>query len=259
MTAPAEIAPARSSLPVSTGGSGARVEQRLEAAILDVDGVLLASPHEQAWREALTGLVDPKRFTTAIYQADIAGKPRLDGAVAALEALGVDDPRGRAPALAAAKQARLEALIAAGGVAAFPDALRFVRSLRSLGWPMAAASSSKNATAMMGAVSMGQGKCLIDMFTANDSGRPLAHGKPDPEIFSLAAADLGVAAARCVVAEDAPAGIEAARAGGMSALGVARVGDAAGLWSAGADLVVESLDEVSIAALAAGLLRRTTA
>ncbi len=258
MTAPAETPPDRSARPPSAGGSGARVEQRLAAAILDVDGVLLASPHEQAWREALSGLADPKRFTTALYQADVSGKPRLDGAVAALEALGVADPCGRAPAYALAKQARLEALIAAGGVAAFPDALRFVRSLRSLGWPMAAASSSKNATAMMRAVSMGQGESLIDMFAANDSGRPLAHGKPDPEIFSLAAADLGVAPGRCVVAEDAPAGIAAARAGGMSALGVARLGDAAGLWSAGADLVVASLDEVSIPALAAGRLSRTT-
>ena len=60
----------------------------LTAAILDVDGVLLASPHERAWREALQGIADPKRFTTAMYQAAVAGKPRLSGAVAALEALG---------------------------------------------------------------------------------------------------------------------------------------------------------------------------
>ena len=61
----------------------------LKAAIFDVDGVLLASPHEQAWREALRGLAEPARFTTALYQAYVAGKPRLDGARAALEVLGV--------------------------------------------------------------------------------------------------------------------------------------------------------------------------
>ena len=53
---------------------------RLLAAIFDVDGVLVASPHERAWREALVGYVAPARFTTEFYQAHVAGKPRLDGA-----------------------------------------------------------------------------------------------------------------------------------------------------------------------------------
>ena len=61
----------------------------LTAAIFDVDGVLVASPHERAWREALAGFADPAGFTTAFYQAHVAGKPRLDGARSALEQLGV--------------------------------------------------------------------------------------------------------------------------------------------------------------------------
>ncbi len=225
-------------------------------AILDVDGVLLASPHERAWREALTGLADPARFTTAMYQAQVAGKPRPSGAVAALQALGVEDAARLAPAYAAAKQTRLEALIAQGGVAAFPDALRFVRALRILGWPIAVASSSKNAQAMMRTIPMGRGQSLIDMFTADVCGRAVTRGKPHPEIFLMAASALGAAPTTCVVVEDAPAGIEAARAGGMAALGVARLDDAAGLWAAGADLVVASLDDVSVDALAKGRLCR---
>src|SRR5580704_7659197 len=97
----------------------------LYAAIFDVDGVLLASPHERAWREALAGYADSDAFTTALYQANVAGKPRLDGARAALKALGVTDAGSKAPAYAKAKQARLEALIENGAVRAFPDALRF--------------------------------------------------------------------------------------------------------------------------------------
>ena len=62
--------------------------QTLTAAIFDVDGVLLASPHERAWREALQGFANPNRFTSAMYQAHVAGKPRLSGARAALQALG---------------------------------------------------------------------------------------------------------------------------------------------------------------------------
>jgi len=231
----------------------------LTAAIMDVDGVLLASPHERAWREALDGIADPARFTTAMYQADVAGKPRLAGAVAALEALGVHDAAKRAPAYAATKQTRLEALIHAGHVEAFPDALRFVLAIKALGWPLAAASSSKNANAMMKQVPMAGSGTLFDMFTANVCGVDLRHGKPDPEIFLLAAAALGAEPTHCFVAEDAPAGIEAARAGGMAGLGVARLHDAAGLRAAGAMLVVTSLDGVSIDALSHGMLRGSAA
>ena len=80
-------------------------------------------------------------------------------------------------------------------------------------------------------------------------------GKPDPALFLLAAETLGVPPAQCLVVEDAPAGIAAARAGGMAALGIARLGDEALLRAAGAGLVVTSLDQVDIAAVAAGELR----
>ena len=47
----------------------------ISAGIFDVDGVLLASPHERAWREALKGFADEARFTTTMYQSQVAGKP----------------------------------------------------------------------------------------------------------------------------------------------------------------------------------------
>jgi beta-phosphoglucomutase-like phosphatase (HAD superfamily) len=233
---------------------GGRVNERLTAAIFDVDGVLLASPHEQAWRDALSGLADPARFTTAMYQAAVAGKPRMAGALAALEALGVPGATARVDAYAARKQARLEALIADGYVAAFPDALRFVAAVAALGWPMAVASSSKNAMAMLRQIRLADGRELLPLLTASVCGRDLRRGKPDPEIFQLAAEELRVRPGHCFVAEDAPAGIQAARAGGMAALGVARLHDEAGLLAAEADLVVTSLDDISMAALADGRL-----
>jgi HAD superfamily hydrolase (TIGR01509 family) len=228
----------------------------LTAAIFDVDGVLLASPHERAWREALHGLAEPDRFTTAMYQAHVAGKPRLTGARAALEELGVRDAGRQAPAYAERKQTRLEELIRAGSVAAFPDALRFVQAVGALGWPMAVASSSKNANQMMQQIHLDSGQSLLDVFSANVCGRDLRAGKPNPEIFLLAAAELRVPPEHCFVVEDAPAGIEAARAGRMMALGVARLGDADQLRTAGADLVVTSLDEIAIDELVNGRLNR---
>ena len=191
-----------------------------------------------------------------MYEAHVAGKPRVSGARAALEALGVPDAERQAVVYAADKQKRLMELIHAGSVAAFPDALRFVQAVGALGWPMAVASSSKNANQMMRQIHIDSGRSLLEAFTANVCGRDLREGKPNPEIFLLAAAELRAMPVHCLVVEDAPAGIEAARAGGMAALGVARLKDASELRAAGANLVVTSLDEVALDALAEGRLCR---
>ena len=86
------------------------------------------------------------------------------------------------------------------------------------------------------------------------SVRALTRGKPDPEIFLAACEALGLAPGECFVVEDAVAGVEAAKAGGMAALGVARADDAELLAAAGADLVVTTLDDVDLDRLAEGLL-----
>jgi beta-phosphoglucomutase-like phosphatase (HAD superfamily) len=178
---------------------GGRMNERLTAVIFDVDGVLLASPHERAWRDALSGLADPARFTTALYQAAVAGKPRMAGALAALTALGVPDAAAQVNSYAARKQARLEWLIANGHVAAFPDALRFVAALSALGWPMAVASSSRNAVAMLRQIHLADGRELLPLFSASVCGRDLRRGKPDPEIFEIAAKELQTMPGRCCV------------------------------------------------------------
>ena len=227
----------------------------LSAAIFDVDGVLVASPHERAWREALAGFADPAGFTTAFYQANVAGRRRLEGARSALEQLGVADAAARAPAYAAAKQALVDRLIAKGSFDAFPDAVRLATGLRAAGLRLALASSSKNTGAMLRRLTLPDGGPLLSIFDADLSGRDVPRGKPDPALFLLAAKTLGVSPAQCLVVEDAPAGIAAARAGGMAALGIARLGDEALLRAAGAGLVVTSLDQVDIAAVAAGELR----
>jgi beta-phosphoglucomutase len=124
---------------------------------------------------------------------------------------------------------------------------------------MAVASSSKNANQIMRSIRLDSGRSLLDVFSVNVCGRDLRKGKPNPEIFLLAAAELHAVPALCFVVEDAPAGIQAARAGGMTALGVARLGDAALLRAAGADLVVASLDEIATDELGDGrLCRRPT-
>jgi len=231
-------------------------ERTLRAAIFDVDGVLVASPHEQAWREALAGYADPARFTTEFYQSRVAGKPRRDGARATLEGLGVADAAARAPDYAATKQALIDRLIAEGSFEAFPDAVRFAVALRAAGLRLALASSSKNVAAMLRRLTLPDGGTLLSAFDADLSGTDVPRGKPDPALFLLAARTLNVPPAQCLVIEDAPAGIAAARAGGMASLGIARLGDEALLRAAQADLVVTSLDQVDVAVIASGVLRR---
>jgi beta-phosphoglucomutase-like phosphatase (HAD superfamily) len=223
------------------------------------------------WRDlaAATGYA-PERFTTAVYQQHVAGKPRFSGARAILDYFGVPDAERNVHLYAERKQQRIDSLIDQGAFEAFPDALRMVVGLRTRGVPLAAASSSRNADRFMErvrldmfapqagipAASVWAADTLRDSFTVNVCGRDLPHGKPHPALFLLAAAELGMPSAQCVVVEDAPAGIQAARAAGMLALGVARQDDAALLEAASADLVVRSLDAVVVDALVEGRLVR---
>ncbi len=92
-------------------------------------------------------------------------------------------------------------------------------ALRAKGLKLAIGSSSKNAKFILERIG------LADYFDAISDGTNIAKSKPDPEVFLKAAEFLGLEPEECLVVEDAVAGVEAAKAGGMQA---AAVGDAAG-------------------------------
>ncbi len=100
---------------------------------------------------------------------------------------------------------------------------------------------------------------MLDILDADVSGRDFEQGKPHPEIFLTAAEELGLPPEESFVVEDAANGVQAAKAGNMAALGLARADDEELLKDAGADLVVTTLDDVSIDALAEGRLERASA
>jgi beta-phosphoglucomutase-like phosphatase (HAD superfamily) len=234
----------------------------LKAVIFDVDGVLVASPPERAWQAALQELMAtewrdlvsstsyaPERFTTEVYQRYLAGKPRLSGAAAALAFFGLTPTDQRVARYAEYKQAMIDRLIDEGAFTAFKDGVRFVLNLRQAGLRLGVASSSKNANRFMARVpieSAGGCATLLDVFDANVCGRDFPLGKPDPAIFLAAAAELEIEPPASVVVEDAPSGIQAARAGGMLAIGVARLNDEDLLNAEHADLVVRTLDDVVV-------------
>ena len=221
-------------------------------AVFDVDGVLVDSPHEQAWRDGLRQLMEnewadirgettysPEAFTPQVYQTVMSGMPRYAGARAVLEYFGVPDAEARAQEYGDRKQVMIVELIEAREFHAYPDALRFVLALKEAGVLIAAASSSKNAGAFLRLVRLDEfageqglsydflhpGYTLLDILDGDVSGRDFEQGKPHPEIFLTAAGELGLSPGECFVIEDAANGVQAAKAGGMAALGLARADD----------------------------------
>ena len=233
--------------PATPGAVGRRLRgghvPKFRGAIFDVDGVLVDSPHQKAWRESLRELMEsdwrgirdrttwsPDAFRPHVYQEYVSGKPRMSGARAALDYFHVPDVEQHAAEYAQRKQEMVVRLIEAGDFTAYPDALRFVIAVKDAGLLIADASSSKNAGLFLRKIrldtfaqeqgisspSLRPGLSLLDYFDADVSGRDFAHGKPDPEIFLTAAHELGVEPRYAMVLEDASAGVEAAKAGGMA-------------------------------------------
>jgi beta-phosphoglucomutase-like phosphatase (HAD superfamily) len=243
------------------------VSDGFKGAIFDVDGVLVDSPHEQAWRESLQELMEgpwsdvrpqttwtPEGFTAELYQQRMSGKPRKAGATAALEYFGVPDIDRRVTEYGDHKQEMIIRLITDGRFSAYEDAVRFLIAVKNAGIPVAAASSSKNAKLFLERVDLGDyggSGNLHAAFDVDVSGRDFAEGKPNPEIFLTAAKELGVDPHDAFVCEDATNGIQAARAGEFGAVGVSRADDVDALAAEGADIVVTDMGTIDVDALTA--------
>ena len=112
--------------------------------------------------------------------------------------------------LATEKNDRYRKLLAQMSPADMPTAVRdALTALHNAGLKLAVGSSSKNAAYILERLDANR------YFDAVCDGTMIAHSKPDPEVFTKAAAMVGLAPADCLVVEDAAAGLEAARAGGM--------------------------------------------
>jgi mannitol-1-/sugar-/sorbitol-6-phosphatase len=151
-------------------------------------------------------------------------------------------PAARVPE-ALARIDELEIEDVAGGITALPGTLQLLGTLPPDRWAVVTSANRRLAEARLGEVGI-RPNLLV---TADDTER----GKPDPQPFLLAAEKLGFAPARCVVFEDAPAGLAAARAAGMQAVALTTTVDRSEL--AAADVVVQDLSSVSVRAVGAEL------
>jgi beta-phosphoglucomutase len=129
------------------------------------------------------------------------------------------------------------------GVALLPGVAELLNGLKALGWKQAVGSSAPRQNLEM-ILDLTGTRAYFDALVAMED---TTRGKPDPQVFLLAATKLGAEPARCVVFEDAVAGVQSARAAGMKCVAVRFVGHHAAdkLAAAGADRVVESLAEVT--------------
>ena len=106
-------------------------------------------------------------------------------------------------------------------------------ALKARGFRLAVGSSSKNTKLILRLTG------LAPLFDAVSDGTNITRSKPDPEVFLKAAAFIGLAPADCAVVEDATAGIDAAVAGGFTAIGI---GDAAAYEKT--EIAIHSLSEI---------------
>lgn len=205
------------------------------AAIWDVDGTLVdtAEMHFAAWVELAAGIGKP--FTREDFAATFGRRnPEI---IRALFDAKADD--ATVADLGERKEVKYRDAARRAGVALLPGAAALLSGLRDLGWPQALASSAPRANLEMILDLTGTREFFAAVVSAEDTQR----GKPDPQVFQLAAGRLGLPAPRCVVFEDAVAGVQAAKAAGMKCVAVRFVGHhpVEVLREAAADVVVDSL------------------
>jgi beta-phosphoglucomutase len=201
------------------------------AVLWDLDGTLVDSEeyHWRAWRETMAA------EGIALTYEQFRGTFGQRNDAILRQWLGAGVAPARMQQVAGAKEERYRALVRAGGLGALPGAEDWVRRLHAEGWAQAVASSAPRLNIEVVLEVIG----LADRFQATVSAEDVRLGKPDPQVFLLAAARVGVPPARSIVVEDAPAGIEAARRAGMRSIAVSRDGA-----PHPADVVVRSLADL---------------
>ncbi|MVT08543.1 beta-phosphoglucomutase [Chitinophaga tropicalis] len=212
--------------------------QGIEACIFDLDGVIVdtAIYHYKAWKRLANEL---GADFTETQNEKLKGISRVRSLELILEWGGISKTADEQAVLATRKNDwYVDMINRMTPDEILPGARELLESIRAAGIKTALGSASKNAAVILEKVG------LLPLFDVLVDGNSVSSSKPDPEVFLKGAAALHAAPAKCIVFEDAIAGIEAAKAGGMKVVGV---GEQAVLQ--GADLVVGSLEEINIQTL----------
>lgn len=203
----------------------------IRAVLWDMDGTLVDSAdfHWQAWRDTMAREGHPitrEQFLASFGQRNDSILRNWLGTKATPEAI---------QRIGDAKEALYRQHVREQGIQPLPGVSEWLQRLHQQGWRQAIASAApcKNVETILEALHS------ADCFEAIVSAEDVHRGKPDPEVFLVAAQKLAVPPKQCIVVEDALHGVEAAQAAGMKCIGVSRDGKALP-----ADLVVKSLDQL---------------
>jgi beta-phosphoglucomutase len=196
-----------------------------------MDGTLIDSEelHWIAWRDTMASegiAITREQFPSSFGQRNDSILPRWLGAGATPE---------RIDEIANAKEELYRQLVRKYGISPLPGVQHWLRRLHTEGWLQAIASAAPRANIQVILESLS----ATHMFQGVVSAEDVRSGKPDPEVYLVAASRVGVSPDQCIVVEDAIAGVEGARRAGMKSIGVSR--SAAHLP---ADIVVPSLQQL---------------
>lgn len=203
------------------------------AALWDMDGTLLDSAeyHWLAWRDTMAEMgfeISHEEFIATFGQRnDTILRGWISEEITAAEIARISD----------IKEARYRTMVKERGVVLLPGVHEWLIRLRDAGWRQAIASAAPRANVAAIIEALG----LETFFGGYIGAEDVQRGKPDPQVFQAAAALLGVPAERCVVLEDAPAGVAAGRSAGMRTIGVLTSHP-----SLDADVTVKSLDQLPV-------------
>lgn len=190
------------------------MSEKILGVIFDLDGVIVSTDncHYLAWKRMADEEGIP--FDRTVNER-LRGVSRMESLSIILEKAAKPYSEEEKLAMAARKNGYYVELI--GSLTEndiLPGAMDTLNMLKEKGIKAAIGSSSRNTPIILKQIG------LSDAFDAVADGNAIRNSKPDPEVFLLAAKLLNLDPADCLVVEDADAGIEAALAGGMRALGV---------------------------------------
>lgn len=208
----------------------------ITAFLFDLDGVIVdtAIYHYQAWKR----LANELGFDISEeFNEGLKGVSRTDSLDLILAHGNLMLPDEKKTELATQKNEwYLELVSRMTSSDILPGVPAFFAQVRQAGLKTALGSVSKNAPMILERIGM------ADAFDAVIDGNKISKGKPDPEVFTKGAEELGVSAAECVVFEDAVAGVEAGKRAGMFVVGI---GTPDVLTKA--DMVAPSLEKLTVA------------
>jgi beta-phosphoglucomutase len=210
----------------------------LEAVLFDMDGVVIDS--EPLWSKAEQQLLARRNLVySPQLKAVMMGRDSSEAVDFLIKHYDLQESLGDV----VEERNQLIAGLFRQSLRPMPHALQLVRSVRAAKIKTGLASSSPKEL-----VDLALGRLNITgLFDLILSGDQVVHGKPAPDIYLTAARELGVSQENCLVIEDAPHGVAAAKAAGMCCLAISTSANESELEAA--DRVVKSFHEVNLQSL----------